>query len=97
MQAKRTTTAGALIAACLFIFMATAACAQNYPDKAVRIITGGVGTFHDIVTRQLALRLSERWGQPVVVENQGAASRPLALCSQLTSPTKKLTCLGNSQ
>jgi tripartite-type tricarboxylate transporter receptor subunit TctC len=26
------------------------------------------------VTRQLALRLSERWGQPVVVENQGAAA-----------------------
>lgn len=56
------------------LFVSTSASAQNYPAKPVRIITGGVGTFHDIVTRQLAQRLSERWGQPVVVENQGAAA-----------------------
>ena len=61
-----------LIAAVLFA--AAAACAQNYPVKPVRIITGGTGTFHDIVTRQLAQQLSERWSQPVVVENQGAAA-----------------------
>lgn len=48
--------------------------AQNYPVKPVRIITGGSGTFHDIVTRQLAQRLGEHWNQSVVVENQGAAA-----------------------
>lgn len=48
--------------------------AQGYPARPVRIITGGTGTFHDIVTRQLGQRLSERWGQPVVVENQPAAA-----------------------
>jgi len=48
--------------------------AQNYPTKPVRVITAGAGTFHDIVTRQLGQRLSERWGQPVVVENQPAAA-----------------------
>jgi len=47
--------------------------AQDYPTRHVRIITGGAGTFHDIVARQLAQRLSERWGQGVVVENQPAA------------------------
>lgn len=56
------------------LFPATPASAQNYPVKPVRIITGGAGTFHDIVTRQLGQRLTERWGQPVVVENQGAAA-----------------------
>lgn len=55
------------------IVFATAS-AQNYPERSVRIVTGGVGTFHDIVTRQLAQRLSEQWGQAVVVENQGAAA-----------------------
>jgi tripartite-type tricarboxylate transporter receptor subunit TctC len=50
------------------------ACAQPYPAKPVRIVTGGAGTFHDVVARQLAQRLGERWGQPVVVENQGAAA-----------------------
>src|SRR3954463_2948384 len=53
---------------------AAPATAQTYPAKPVRIITGGAGTFHDIVTRQLGQRLAERWGQPVVVENQAAAA-----------------------
>jgi tripartite-type tricarboxylate transporter receptor subunit TctC len=47
---------------------------KDYPAKPVRIITGGVGTFHDIATRQLGQRLSERWRQPVVIENQPAAA-----------------------
>jgi tripartite-type tricarboxylate transporter receptor subunit TctC len=72
MRGIRGTTAVSLVAAMLFA--AASASAQNYPAKPVRIITGGTGTFHDIVTRQLAQRLSERWGQPVVVENQGAAA-----------------------
>jgi len=49
------------------------ASAQNYPTKPVRIITAGAGTFHDIVTRQLGQRLSERWGQPVIVDNRPGA------------------------
>lgn len=47
--------------------------AQDYPTRYVRIITAGAGTFHDLVARQLAQRLSERWRQSVVVENQPAA------------------------
>jgi tripartite-type tricarboxylate transporter receptor subunit TctC len=56
------------------MFAAASASAQNYPERSVHIVTGGVGTFHDIVTRQLAQRLSEQWGEAVVVENQGAAA-----------------------
>jgi tripartite-type tricarboxylate transporter receptor subunit TctC len=58
----------------LAALIASSALAQHYPAKPVRVITGGAGTFHDIVTRQLGQRLSERWGQAVVVENQGAAA-----------------------
>jgi tripartite-type tricarboxylate transporter receptor subunit TctC len=47
--------------------------ADTYPVRHVRIITAGAGTFHDIVARLLAQRLSERWGQAVIVENQPAA------------------------
>lgn len=53
---------------------AASASAQKYPVKPVRIITGGTGTFQDVVTRHLSQRLSERWDQPVVVENQPAAA-----------------------
>ena len=49
--------------------------ADGYPNKPVRIITGAAGaTVHDVATRLLGQRLSERWGQPIVVENQPAAA-----------------------
>jgi tripartite-type tricarboxylate transporter receptor subunit TctC len=63
--------------ASLFVIAAAAAgqaAAEGYPMKPVRIITGAAGIFHDIVTRQLGHRLTARWGQPVVVENQPAAA-----------------------
>jgi len=66
--------AAAMGLAAAMLFLAATVSAQNYPLKPVRIITGGAGTFHDIVTRQLGHRLTERWGQPVVIENQGAAA-----------------------
>lgn len=67
--------ATATVLAVVAVLLATAfASAQNYPSKPVRIVTGGAGTFHDVVTRQLGQRLTERWGEPVVVENQGAAA-----------------------
>ena len=65
-------TAVAIALASLLAPAGTAS-AQDYPTRYVRIITAGAGTFHDAVARQLAQRLSERWGQGVVVENQPAA------------------------
>jgi tripartite-type tricarboxylate transporter receptor subunit TctC len=72
MRGIKRATAVSLIAT--IVLTTASASAQTYPAKPVRIVTGGVGTFHDIVTRQLGQRLSERWGQPVVVENQPAAA-----------------------
>lgn len=44
----------------------------TYPTKPVQIIIGPTANFTDIVTRQLAQRLHERWQQPVVVENRAS-------------------------
>src|SRR5688572_1297942 len=53
----------------------TTAAAQQYPVKPVRIVIGlsaGGGT--DVLTRIIAQRLTDAWGQNVVVENRPGAS-----------------------
>ena len=47
--------------------------AQNYPNRPVRMITGSPGSTSDISARFVAQKLSERWGQQVVVDNRPGA------------------------
>jgi tripartite-type tricarboxylate transporter receptor subunit TctC len=61
------------------LLAATAAGAQGYPERAVRVLVGyppGGGT--DLVARLVAQPLSERWKQPVVVENRPGANAIIA-------------------
>jgi tripartite-type tricarboxylate transporter receptor subunit TctC len=54
---------------------AGAACAQSYPNHAVRLIVPFLaGGSTDIVGRTVAQKLSEMWGQPVVVDNRPGGS-----------------------
>jgi len=49
----------------------TASAADNWPTRPVRfIVTLGAGSGADIGARLLADRLSQRWGQPVIVDNR---------------------------
>jgi tripartite-type tricarboxylate transporter receptor subunit TctC len=48
-----------------------ASAAEGWPTRPVRfIVTLGAGSGADIGARLLADRLSQRWGQPVIVDNR---------------------------
>ncbi|MGQ0749935.1 MAG: Bug family tripartite tricarboxylate transporter substrate binding protein [Betaproteobacteria bacterium] len=62
------------IAAIVLAMAATGAAAQSYPAKAVRIIVPfSPGGATDIVTRILAQKLTDSWGQTIVVDNRAGA------------------------
>ena len=59
--------------------------APAWPQHTVRLITPlGPGSGMDVVARLFAERLSQKWGQPVVVENRQGADGILAVQSFLT-------------
>lgn len=56
---------------------ATAAHAQDpaasYPSKPIRIYGQGAGSTADYLSRYIAQKLTERWGQPVIVDSASGA------------------------
>ena len=50
----------------------------QYPSKPVRIIAASTGTSGDLLARYLGQRLSEKWAQPVIVENRSGAGGVIA-------------------
>lgn len=67
--------AGVLIA-CLFAFAAAAPAAlAAYPAKPIRIIVAyPPGGATDILARLVGQKMTETWGQPVIVDNRGGAA-----------------------
>src|SRR5688572_26550615 len=61
--------------------------AQDYPNRAVRIIVADTpGSNSDIVVRYLAQKLTEGWGQQVVVDNRPGANQIIG--AELASKSK---------
>ena len=58
------------------ILIAGLACAQNYPNKPVRIVTAGVGGGSDFAARLIAQGISPGLGQQVIVENRPSGVIP---------------------
>jgi tripartite-type tricarboxylate transporter receptor subunit TctC len=82
--------------ACLIASLAaTAASAQNYPDRPVKMIVSiAAGSVTDVIMRTAAAQLQQRMGQPFVIENLGGASGIVAAqtCKQ-ASPDGYTICV----
>src|SRR4051794_35651701 len=63
------------------VLVCTAALAQDFPTKAVRVIVPfPPGGPLDVAGRLISKELSDKWGQPVIVENRaGGFTGPEAL------------------
>src|SRR3990172_2324216 len=52
--------------------------AATYPEKAIRfIVPFPPGAANDLLARAVGQRLSDRWGQPVIVDNRGGGGGTL--------------------
>ena len=70
----------ALALALLLPLAAAPVSAQPYPTKSVRYIVGFTpGTATDIVARLISAKLTERWGQQVVVDNRVGAAGTISV------------------
>ena len=47
--------------------------ASSYPSKPIRIFGQGTGSTADYLSRYIAQKLGERWGQPVIVDSRAGA------------------------
>jgi tripartite-type tricarboxylate transporter receptor subunit TctC len=66
--------------------------AQTYPDRLVKLIVPtppGGGT--DVIARLIAPKLSEKWGQPVIVENRGGGGGNIGAVAVATAPNDGYT------
>ncbi len=63
--------------------------AQTYPSRPVHIIVGfAAGSASDIIARLIGQKLSERLGQPFVVENRGGAGGTLGAEAVVRAPPR---------
>jgi tripartite-type tricarboxylate transporter receptor subunit TctC len=86
MLSLRRTALAALFFAIAVLLAATPASAQSWPNHPVRFIVPlGPGSGVDITARLFADRLSQKWGQPVVVENKPGGDSFIAINQVLTA------------
>ena len=88
-----------IVLACLAaVWLAGPVTAQDkYPSRTVRIMVGySAGTTSDVFARIIAQRLTEKWGQTVIVENREGAGGALGSDLVAKAPADGYTLLLNS-
>ncbi|MGH8680910.1 MAG: tripartite tricarboxylate transporter substrate binding protein [Burkholderiales bacterium] len=67
--------------------------AQAYPNRALRIVVPLSAGAADTLSRTIAAKLTERWGQPVVVENRPGAGTTIGTDLVARAPADGYTLL----
>jgi tripartite-type tricarboxylate transporter receptor subunit TctC len=92
-QSRRTVLRTAASVAALPL-LGSAGRAQSYPSRPLRIVVGvAAGSPQDILSRLVGQWLSERLGQPVIVENRPGAATNLATEAVVRAPADGYTLL----
>jgi tripartite-type tricarboxylate transporter receptor subunit TctC len=96
-MSRRNFCATLLAAVAATVVFAAPAVAQTYPQKPVRLIVpfpaGGIA---DVFGRIIGAKLSEAWGQPVLVENRAGAGGNIGADLVAKSPADGYTLLMGS-
>lgn len=76
-----------IFALLLVVFTVANSLAQSFPSRPIRILVPSVaGSSPDIRARQIGAKLSEAFGQPVIVENRPGANGLIAAREAVKSP-----------
>ena len=85
--------AGAFLTAAL-VLTSPAARAQTYPSRQITLIVPfAAGGSNDVVGRAIGKKLSEAWGQPVIVENRPGAGGMIGTSAVAAAPPDGYTLL----
>ncbi len=83
-----------ILVAALLTLAASVASAQTYPSKPIRVIVPyAPGGTSDILARQIGPKLTDAWGQPVIVENKPGANGNVGADFVAKSPADGYTLL----
>jgi len=85
-----------IAAAALFSIAAAGAPAADYPDRPIRLLTSGVGGNGDVTARLIALNLTPRVGQQVIVDNRPSGFSSSEIASRAAPDGYTLLVLGSS-
>jgi len=70
----RSTIVGTIFAVVALVCMGGANAADPYPSKPVKILFGfPAASATDVIARAIGQKLSEKWGQPVIIDNRPGA------------------------